>query len=220
MARRTRSRVCCAVARGPSLMTYETTAGETPARSATSRWVIRRGRESGSWLCGVTDPSLACRASSSPPRPVRGRGGWGAVGIQGPHGRVKRAIPSLPHRGGRGRSSSRLTGDSIEALIGLSNRFDGRRWGGSYHAYGLRHDGRRVTPQHEPGREDVEPMSTVRLADRSPSRVRARPRSALDVFWGRLDALMPFVYVAVLPALLATLAVIVLPLIFSFGVSF
>ncbi len=63
-------------------------------------------------------------------------------------------------------------------------------------------------------------MSTVRLADRSPSRVRARPRSALDVFWGRLDALMPFEYVAVLPALLATLAVIVLPLIFSFGVSF
>ncbi len=61
-------------------------------------------------------------------------------------------------------------------------------------------------------------MSTI--VDRSPSRVRARPRSALDVVWGRLDALMPFEYVAVLPALLATLAVIVLPLIFSFGVSF
>ena len=63
-------------------------------------------------------------------------------------------------------------------------------------------------------------MSTVRLADRSPSRVTSRPRSALDVFWGRLDSLLPFEYVAILPALIATLAVIVMPLIFSFGVSF
>jgi len=51
-------------------------------------------------------------------------------------------------------------------------------------------------------------MSTI--VDHSPSRVRARPRSALDAFWGRLDALLPFEYVAVLPALIATLAVIIL----------
>jgi multiple sugar transport system permease protein len=63
-------------------------------------------------------------------------------------------------------------------------------------------------------------MSTVRLADRPPTGADARPRSALDALWGRLDALLPFEYVAVLPALLATLAVIILPLLFSFVVSF
>lgn len=61
-------------------------------------------------------------------------------------------------------------------------------------------------------------MSTI--ADHSSSRVGARPRSALDAAWARLDALLPFEYAAILPALLATLAVIVLPLIFSFVVSF
>jgi multiple sugar transport system permease protein len=63
-------------------------------------------------------------------------------------------------------------------------------------------------------------MSTVRLADRAPSGAGARPRSSRGTLWSRLDVLLPFEYVAVLPALLATLAVIILPLLFSLVVSF
>jgi multiple sugar transport system permease protein len=58
------------------------------------------------------------------------------------------------------------------------------------------------------------------VADQSSAPPGSRPRSALDAFWGRLNALVPFEYVAVLPALIATLAVIVLPLLFSLIVSF
>src|SRR4051812_27883890 len=63
-------------------------------------------------------------------------------------------------------------------------------------------------------------MSSVRLADSRPAEGAVR-RSAAPASPGRrLESLLPFEYVAILPALLATIAMIVVPLIYSFVISF
>src|SRR3954451_3354810 len=63
-------------------------------------------------------------------------------------------------------------------------------------------------------------MSSVRLADSHPADGATRRRAAPATPGRRLESLIPFEYVAILPALLATVAMIVVPLLYSFGISF
>lgn len=63
-------------------------------------------------------------------------------------------------------------------------------------------------------------MSSVHLADSHPADGATRRSTAPVTRGRRLDSLIPFEYVAILPALLATIAMIVVPLIYSFVISF
>lgn len=60
-------------------------------------------------------------------------------------------------------------------------------------------------------------MSTIDLARQGAPRPREQPSQSA---WSRLEALLPFEVLCILPALLATLAVIVVPLLYSLGISF
>src|SRR4051794_21988409 len=63
-------------------------------------------------------------------------------------------------------------------------------------------------------------MSSVRLANSRPADDATRRGAAQASQGRRLESLIPFEYVAILPALLATVAMIVVPLIYSFVISF
>ncbi|MCC6177507.1 MAG: sugar ABC transporter permease [Chloroflexi bacterium] len=60
-------------------------------------------------------------------------------------------------------------------------------------------------------------MSSIDLAGRGASR---RPSQPAPTFLGRLEAFVPFPVLCILPALIATVAMIILPLLYSFGVGF
>jgi multiple sugar transport system permease protein len=63
-------------------------------------------------------------------------------------------------------------------------------------------------------------MSSVDLADSRAAGGAARGTVTPATPRRRLDSILPFEYVAILPALLATIAMIVIPLIYSFVISF
>jgi multiple sugar transport system permease protein len=60
-------------------------------------------------------------------------------------------------------------------------------------------------------------MSTIDLASHGAPRPRDQARQSA---WSRLEGLLPFEVLCILPALIATLAVIVVPLLYSLGISF
>ena len=63
-------------------------------------------------------------------------------------------------------------------------------------------------------------MSTIDLASHDAPRPRAPDARTRPSGWGRLERAFPFEVLCILPALIATVAVIVVPLLYSLGISF
>jgi multiple sugar transport system permease protein len=63
-------------------------------------------------------------------------------------------------------------------------------------------------------------MSTIDIARQGAPRQRGPDTQARQSPWARLEALLPFEVLCILPAFIATVAVIVLPLLYSLGISF
>jgi multiple sugar transport system permease protein len=63
-------------------------------------------------------------------------------------------------------------------------------------------------------------MSTIDIARHGAPRQRGPDTQARQSPWARLEALLPFEVLCILPAFIATVAVIVLPLLYSLGISF